>query len=84
MENQTLESTVSLMNSPDYKDRFIAEYRQTKIRRDKLAAMCVKWDAGALDFTPTCPRSIYDEQIDVMDVYLNILERRAAIENIQL
>ena len=28
----TLQQTVSLMNSPDYKERFVAEYMQTKIR----------------------------------------------------
>ena len=34
------EDTVPLMLSPDYKDRFVAEYRQTKIRYKKLKAYC--------------------------------------------
>lgn len=31
-----LNNTVELMNSSDYKDRFKAEYYQTKIRYEKL------------------------------------------------
>ncbi len=31
-----LSNTIDLMNSENYKDRFIAEYRQTKIRYEKL------------------------------------------------
>lgn len=32
----TLAQTVTKMLSDDYKDRFVAEYYQTKIRYDKL------------------------------------------------
>lgn len=53
-----LNETVELMNSADYKDRFIAEYFQVKIRHDKLKAMCDKWDEGKLSFKPTCPRNL--------------------------
>ena len=37
-----LKDTVELMLSDDYKDRFKAEYYQTKIRYDKLHKMIVK------------------------------------------
>ena len=40
----TLEETKDLMCSPDYKERFNAEYYQLKIRYDKLKTMCEKWD----------------------------------------
>lgn len=50
-----LSSTVKLMESNDYKDRFLAEYVQTKIRYEKLHKMIVKYEAGKLDFTPNCP-----------------------------
>ena len=50
-----LKDTIEMMQSADYKERFKAEYQQTKIRYDKLHKMLVKADAGTLDFTPTCP-----------------------------
>ena len=40
------------MTSDDYKDRFRAEYQQTKIRYDKLHKMLIKYDAGTLPFEP--------------------------------
>jgi hypothetical protein len=42
------------------------------------------WDNGELDFTPTCPRSMYDEQIDAMEKYMDILIKRAELEGIYL
>lgn len=80
----TLEDTKELMCSPNYKDRFKAEYYQLKIRYEKLKAMCEKWDKGELDFTPTCPRYIYKRQLDKMAGYLSILEERAELEGIIL
>lgn len=79
-----LNDTVSLMNSKDYKDRFKAEVYQLKIRYDKLKEMLDKWDEGSLDFTPTCPRTIYDEQIKAMEMYLDVLGKRAIIEEVEL
>ena len=55
----TLEETISLMNSEDYKDRFKAEYYQTKIRYEKLHKLLVKHVAGTLNFTPTCSTAIF-------------------------
>lgn len=80
----TLEDTKELMCSPNYKERFKAEYYQLKIRYEKLKAMCEKWDKGELDFTPTCPRYIYKRQLDKMAGYLMILEERAELEGIKL
>lgn len=79
-----LRDTVSLMNSTDYKVRFKAEYMQVCIRYEKLKAMLDKWDAGKLNFTPTCPRGIYNFQIRAMADYIASLEARAAIEGIEL
>lgn len=79
-----LNDTIALMNSSDYKERFIAEYWQTKIRYDKLHQMIIKYDAGKLDFTPTCPIEILKEQKQYMGMYLNKLEVRAVIEDIEL
>lgn len=79
-----LRDTIEMMNSEDYKERFKAEYYQLAVRYLELKAMLEKWDKGKLDFSPTCPRSTYDTQIDAMEKYLAILEARAAMENIGL
>lgn len=79
-----LNFTAALMNSDDYKDRFKAEYWQTKIRYDKLHRMTVKYEAGTLDFTPTCPLNLLKEQKAAMGQYLNRLEVRAEMEGIKL
>lgn len=84
MESLTLESTVDQMLSADYKDRFQAEVKQLRIRLTKLRIMINDWDNGVLDFTPTCPRSIYDKQIDAMEKYMDILIKRAELEGIYL
>ena len=57
-----LKDTVDLMNSEDYKERFKAEYLQTKIRYDNLHKMLVKKAAGTLDFEPTCSTALLTEQ----------------------
>lgn len=79
-----LEETKELMCSLDYKERFKAEYYQLKIRYDKLKYMCEKWDNGQLNFTPTCPRELYDSQLLAMEVYLDVLKERAEMENIEV
>ena len=79
-----LKDTVKLMESTDYKERFKAEYEQLRIRFEKLNAMLGKWDAGTLEFTPTCPRSTYNIQIRAMADYLAALEARAIMEGVSL
>ena len=79
-----LKDTVELMNSNDYKERFKAEYLQTKIRYDKLHKMTVKYEAGTLNFEPSCPLEILKEQKSYMGNYLRMLEIRAGIEKIDL
>lgn len=81
---QNLNETVEKMLSADYKERFQAEYRQTKIRYDKLHAMIVKADAGTLEFEPTCPIELLRRQASAMGQYLYCLEVRAQIEGIDL
>ena len=79
-----LKDTIGMMNSADYKERFKAEYQQTKIRYNKLHKMLVKYDAGKLEFTPTCPITLLREQKAAMGQYLNCLEIRAEIEGVEL
>ena len=40
-----LKETIELMTSKDYKERFIAEYWQTKIRYEKLKNFCNEYEA---------------------------------------
>lgn len=68
----------------DYKDRMRNEYIELKDKYDKLHRMLVKYDAGKLDFTPTCPIELLREQASTMEKYLYILETRALIEGIEL
>lgn len=68
----------------DYKERFKIEYAELKDRYTKLYRMCVKHDAGTLEFTPTCPIDLLKEQMAVMGRYLTILEIRAEIEEVEL
>jgi hypothetical protein len=79
-----LKDTIEMMNSEDYKERFKAEYYQTKIRYNKLHSMLVKNEAGTLDFKPTCPVSVLATQKRYMGEYLRQLEIRAEIEGIEL
>lgn len=81
---KTLKDTVELMNSEDYKERFIAEYEQLTIRYKGLNNMLYRWDRGELNFKPTCPRSLYNLQIRAMEDYIAVLQARAAIEGIVL
>lgn len=79
-----LKDTIQMMQSEDYKERFKAEYEQLRIRFEKLTAMLDKWDAGSLNFTPTCPRSTYNIQARAMADYMAALEARAVMEGVPL
>ena len=79
-----LKETVDFMNSKDYKERFKADYLQTKIRYEKLNNMLIKYEAGTLGFEPTCPKEILEDQLYYMNEYLRTLRIRAEIENINL
>lgn len=91
-----LRQTVTLMSSPDYKERFVAEYWQTKIRYEKLKLFNTKIEAamrtsvigshGKSVEEPKhdCPHDLLVEQQSVMGRYLHLLEMRAVIEGIDL
>ena len=79
-----LKETIEMMTSDDYKERFKAEYWQTKIRYDKLHKMCIKYEAGTLGFTPDCDLEILKTQKCYMGSYLRCLEIRAEVEGIKL
>lgn len=79
-----LEETVPLMTSEDYRERFRAEYFQTKIRAHKLATMISAYERDELDFTPQTPLLILLQQLAQMLEYLSTLALRGQIEGISL
>lgn len=79
-----LNETVALMNSDDFKDRFVAEYAQLVIRKNGLATMLEKLENGTLPFKPKCSPNLLRAQLDSMMQYAKQLEARAEIEGIEL
>lgn len=86
--NMELKETVELMNSENYKERFVAEYHQVKIRYEKLKNFCNKIEVeemlGKEVTKHDCPLELLREQQKYMGLYLSILEKRALIENVEL
>lgn len=90
----TLDQTATLMVSKDYKQRFIAEYWQTKIRYEKLKELTTKIEAARrANSYPNeiveepkyvSPEDILSLQQHTMGEYLHLLEVRAVIEGINL
>lgn len=83
-----LKETIELMCSNDYKERFIAEYDQVKIRYEKLKKFCNKIEVekmlGKEKTKHDCPLELLREQQKHMGLYLSVLEKRALIECIDL
>lgn len=83
-----LKDTIEGMTSADYKERFKAEYYQTKIRYEKLKNFCNRIEVAELmDTEPPkhdCPLALLREQQRFMGMYLSELEKRAIIEGIDL
>ena len=90
---KSLKDTALAMQSVDYKERFIAEYWQTKIRYEKLKALNNKINAAykmqysgkhVVEPQHDCPYDVLMDQQHAMGEYLHILEVRAVIEGIDL
>lgn len=88
-----LENTSNMMISGNYKERFKAEYHQTKIRYEKLktfnnkieAAISTRHEEKPIEMPKhDCPLELLRSQQRVMGEYLHILEVRAVIEDIDL
>ena len=79
-----LKDTVDLMTSADWKDRFLAEYLQTKIRYEKLNRLIVKRMVGKIYFETPIPMESWREQALHMGGYLLELEKQAALHGIEL
>lgn len=75
-------STVEDMKSLDYKKRFKAEFNQLTTRLIGLKYMLKKYQAGTLDFKPSCSYNLLHQQYVHMYNYMRCLTMRAYIENI--
>lgn len=80
----SLNDTVDLMRSDDYKDRFIAEYAQAMIRAQKLELLLIDYRNKTLDFIPSTDIDTLTDQLTFMNRYILILQKRAKIESITL
>lgn len=93
---ETLAETSKFMSSDDYKERFIAEYMQLKIRTEKLEnylAKCwakVHCDSFELsqklekEYPHDCTLDLLKQQLDKMREYLFVLKQRSVIENLNI
>ena len=84
MNHMTMAWSAELMLSGDYRERMAAEWAQVKIRHRRLQEMLDAYREGKLDFEPTCPITLLREQALVMQEYVDILEKRAELEDIRL
>ena len=80
--------TVDGMVSENYKERFLSEYRQLKIRCEKLKNFINKIEVARMmreeEPKHDCPLEILNDQKYYMEEYLTCLEKRAIIEKIDL
>lgn len=81
-----LKDTINEMISEDYKERFIAEYKQLSIRIQKLEDLLFKINTNQTPscFKPSCPLSLLEDQLLTMVRYHGVLKIRARYENINL
>lgn len=79
-----LKDTIGFMTSEDYKNRFVAEYMQTKICAEKLQIVVNRYERGELDFELNCPIWLLKRQLRTMREYLLILDFRAEMEGVVL
>lgn len=78
-EDKGLKSTIMYMISDNYKERFIAEYKQLTIRIDKLSKAL-----ASTNINFNCSVELLKIQLDYMEAYAGILRDRAKIEGIKL
>lgn len=74
-----LKDTIPLMTSENYRERFKAEYYQTKIRAGKLQSLI----QNDMDLANS-PKIILERQLNAMLDYLSTLALRAEFEGINL
>lgn len=66
------------------KERFIKEYNDIKKRADKIESFLCRHTYKELELGLKFPAYLLEDQVDIMNDYLNILEKRAKYEGIKL
>ncbi len=79
-----LKDTIELMKSSDWKERFIAEYLQAKIRYEKLHNLFIKREVGKCDFNTPISLESWKTQVSHMGLYIYELEKQAVLHGIEL
>ena len=80
-----LSSTNKLMDSEDYKERFLAEYIQLETRYESLMNIIWKYDHGEkLGFELDTPIHLLKKQAKAMYEYISALNERARFEDINV
>lgn len=76
-----LKDTAAGMMSPDYKERFVAEYHQLRTRLAKLSSFIAKIKTAKEKGEPVpkhdCPLWVLEAQAEAMAKYQALLEIRA-------
>ena len=62
MEQNLANVKQTKIKEPEWQTRFRIEYSELKERYTKLHKMLVKYDAGTLEFKPTCPIELLRKQ----------------------
>lgn len=85
---KTLEETVDMMLSDDYKERLKAEYFQLTYRIEKLSKMLFDWERGEIELNPNCDNGKYEDllrwQLSSMTDCERFIRWRAQAEGIDL
>ena len=79
IEDKGLKSTIMYMISDNYKERFIAEYKQLVIRAEKL-----RHALNNMDISFNSDIELLKAQLNYMDAYAGVLRDRAQTEGINL
>ena len=84
---KNLSDTVFLMESADYKNRFLGEYLQLRIRMEKLSKLLAEYRvkmATGESIPYKCSYNMLEDQLYAMEQYRRSLEERAIVEDIDV
>ena len=68
MITENKKSKIACVAELEWQTRFKKEYCELKGRYMKLHKMLVKYDAGTLEFKPTCPIELLRKQKSTMNI----------------
>lgn len=78
----TLNDTIPLMLSGDFRERLLGEYHQLRIRYDKLSMTLREYRKGKAKIKCKPDYATLEAQLNAMKAYMDCLESRLKAENI--